>query len=99
MKDLAGHAVPAAVAPGPRVGWRGVLRKTEDWLLVLPLFVLVALPLEEIVVRRFHTGISGAAGFVQHFTLIVGMLGGAIAAREGRLLSFSTLASRSMESP
>jgi tripartite ATP-independent transporter DctM subunit len=44
------------------------------------------------VLRRFHTGISGATAFVQHFTLIVGMVGGAIAAREGRLLSFSTLA-------
>ena len=36
---------------------------------------------------------AGAAAFVQHFTLIVGMFGGAIAAREGRLLSFSTLSS------
>src|SRR5262249_14634592 len=38
-------------------------------------------------------GVSGATSFVQHFTLIVGMFGGAIAAREGRLLSFSTLSS------
>jgi len=47
----------------------------------------------EIILRRFHTGVSGAAAFVQHFTLIVGMFGGAIAARQGRLLSFSTLSS------
>jgi TRAP-type C4-dicarboxylate transport system permease small subunit len=60
---------------------------------LLPLLALVALPLTEIVLRRFHTGISGATAFVQHFTLMVGMLGGAIAAREGRLLSFSSLAS------
>lgn len=79
-------------AEGPR-GWRGVLRAGEDSLLVLPLLALMALPLLEIVLRRFHTGVSGAAAFVQHFTLIVGMFGGAIAAREGKLLSFSTLSS------
>jgi tripartite ATP-independent transporter DctM subunit len=73
-------------------GWRGRLCAIEDWFLVLPLFALIALPLLEIVLRRFHTGVSGATAFVQHFTLIVGMVGGAIAAREGRLLSFSTLA-------
>ncbi len=74
-------------------GVRAGLRRFEDALLVLPLLALVAFPLIEIVLRRFHTGISGATSFVQHFTLIVGMFGGAIAAREGRLLSFSTLAS------
>jgi tripartite ATP-independent transporter DctM subunit len=57
------------------------------------LAALMAIPLTEIVLRRFHTGISGAAAFVQHFTLIIGMIGGAIAARERRLLSFSTLSS------
>ena len=82
---------PAAASAGPG-GWRGVVRRSEDWLLVLPLVALIALPLSEIVLRRFHTGISGATAFVQHFTLIIGMLGGAIAAREGRLLSFSTVA-------
>ncbi len=82
--------VPQERKPG---GWRGVGRAVEDSFLVLTLLALMALPLLEIVLRRFHTGISGAAAFVQHFTLIVGMLGGAIAAREARLLSFSTLAS------
>jgi C4-dicarboxylate transporter DctM subunit len=86
------RTVPAPSAPGP-AGWRGVLRSIEDFCLVLPLLALMALPLTEIVLRRFHTGISGATTFVQHFTLVVGMLGGAIAAREGRLLSFSSLAS------
>jgi tripartite ATP-independent transporter DctM subunit len=51
------------------------------------------LPLVEMALRPLHTGISGAAPFVQHFTLIVGMVGGAIAAREGRLLSFSSVSS------
>jgi len=87
-----GTVVPVSGAPQP-AGWRGVLRGIEDFSLVLPLLALMALPLTEIVLRRFHTGISGATTFVQHFTLVVGMLGGAIAAREGRLLSFSSLAS------
>jgi len=87
-----GAALPVSQEPEP-TGWRRALRATEDWLLVLPLLALMALPLLEMVLRRFHTGIAGAAAFVQHFTLIVGMLGGAVAAREGRLLSFSTLPS------
>ena len=60
-------------------GWRGVLRRVEDSFLVIPLVALIAFPLSEIVLRRFHTGISGAAAFVQHFTLVIGMIGGAIA--------------------
>ena len=48
------------------------------------------LPVAEIVLRSvFRTGISGSSAIVQHLTLIVGMLGGAIAAREGRLLALS----------
>ena len=83
---------PAATAPHPG-GWRGLARRVEDSLLVLPMLALMALPLAEIVLRRFHRGVSGSTTFVQHCTLLVGMLGGAIAARERRLLSFSTLPS------
>lgn len=87
-----GTGAADSATPEP-TAWQRAIGRLEDWLLVLPLLGLVILPLSEIVLRRFHTGISGATIFVQHFTLIVGMLGGAIAAREGRLLSFSTLAS------
>jgi C4-dicarboxylate transporter, DctM subunit len=73
-------------------GWRRVTRKTEDLLLVLPLLALMLLPLAETVLRRFQTGISGSTAFVQHLTLIIGMVGGAIAARDNRLLSFSAVA-------
>ena len=92
MSTISLDAHPNPAAPPP-TGWRSLLSKSEDWLLVVPLLALMALPLSEMVLRRFHTGISGASVFVQHFTLIVGMIGGAIAAREGRLLSFSTLSS------
>jgi tripartite ATP-independent transporter DctM subunit len=91
MNEALHGAAPTRAESGEPGGWRGVLRAGEDWFLVLPLLALITLPLLEIVLRRFRTGVSGATAFVQHFTLIVGMFGGAIAAREGRLLSFSTL--------
>src|SRR5207248_10234125 len=90
-EPLEGISTASAVAPV--AGWRRVAREGENLLVVLALAALMALPLIEMVLRRFHTGISGSTTFVQHLTLIVGMLGGALAARDRRLLSFSTLAS------
>ena len=56
------------------------------------LAIMALLPLAEIVLRAMlHVGISGAASFTQHLALVVGMLGAAVAARQGRLLSLSTL--------
>jgi tripartite ATP-independent transporter DctM subunit len=84
------EAIPTA-APSP--AWLRWLRSGENALMVTVLTALVVLPLAEIFLRRFtNAGITGAGAFVQHFTLLVGVLGGAIAAREGRLLSLSTLA-------
>ena len=72
-----------------------VLHRLEDRRGVVRSGAMVVLPLAEIVLRRtLHTGIAGASLIVQHLALIVGMLGGAIAAREGRLLALSTLARR-----
>ena len=85
-------------APGPLQpvpagdGWRRWLREVENLLVSLALAALVLLPLGEIVLRKvFQTGISGATAFQQHLTLLIGLLGGALAAREGRLLTLSTL--------
>jgi C4-dicarboxylate transporter, DctM subunit len=85
-------------APGPvqpasaRDAWRGGLRNGENLLVSLALAALVLLPLGEIVLRKmFQAGISGATAFEQHLTLLIGLLGGALAAREGRLLTLSTL--------
>jgi tripartite ATP-independent transporter DctM subunit len=73
-------------------GWRRRLLDAEDLLVSLALAALVLLPLGEIVLRKvFQTGISGATTFEQHLTLLIGLLGGALAAREGRLLTLSTL--------
>ncbi len=64
----------------------------ENALISLVLAALVALPLLEAVLRKtLHLGISNSAEIVQHLTLVTGMLGAAIAARENRLLSLSRL--------
>jgi tripartite ATP-independent transporter DctM subunit len=69
-----------------------VLRTAENLLLAAALAAMALLPLAEVALRAtLHAGISGAASFTQHFVLIAGMLGAAVAAREGRLLSLSRL--------
>jgi tripartite ATP-independent transporter DctM subunit len=71
-------------------GWLRHLRSAENGLTVLVLLSMVLLPVAEILLRAaFNVGISGSSAIVQHLTLLVGMLGGAIAAREGRLLALS----------
>lgn len=69
---------------------RGWFTRAEDWLLALALAGVVLLPLSDIALRPLASGISGSTTLAQHLTLIVGMLGGAVAAREGRMLSIST---------
>ncbi len=63
----------------------------ENAALSLALGAMVILPLAEIVFRKFGmTGIPGGNTVLRHLVLFVSMLGGAIAARSGRLLSLST---------
>ncbi len=67
------------------MGWRRVAIGSENTIVSIALAVLVLLPLSEIVLRSvFRTGLPGSSTYVQHFTLIISMLGGAIAAREDR---------------
>ncbi|MCK9316501.1 MAG: TRAP transporter large permease subunit [Verrucomicrobia bacterium] len=68
-----------------------ILRRSENALLVCALALIMVLPMAEAVCRLFGVGISGAQPMIQHITLIIAMVGGAIAARESRLLSISTL--------
>lgn len=78
-------------------GLRGFLerfKKCENLVVVLCLGLMVTLPLVEAVLRRtVNGGISASANIVQHLCLVLGMVGGGIATREGRLLSLSTLSS------
>jgi C4-dicarboxylate transporter DctM subunit len=98
---MTGQLVPSAgclepVRPAP-ASWRAKLKSAENAVVSLALFVMVLIPLAESFLRRtFHVGISSSTSIVQHMVLVVGMLGGAIAARDGRLLSLSTLGETSL---
>src|SRR5947209_8537092 len=82
-------AAPAAQAP------RWWINGVEDGATALLLAAMVVLPLADAALRStVHVGISSSALIVQHLGLLLGMLGGAIAAREGRLLALSTLGDR-----
>src|SRR4051812_33388022 len=64
---------------------------SEDIVAFLAAIGIILLPLAEVVLRRFfNTGVPGAAPFTSHLTLVVGLVGAAIAAREGKLLSLAT---------
>lgn len=80
----------AAVSPAPAEPRRRWPR-AEDVTLTLALGAMIALPMAEVFLRfTLHRGLAGSAAWVQHLTLIAGMIGGAVAARDGRLLSLST---------
>jgi tripartite ATP-independent transporter DctM subunit len=75
--------------PAGRFRW---LWQAENLFLALTLAALTILPLTEIVGRKlFHGGLHGGASLQQHLVLIIGLLGGMVAARDRRLLSLSTL--------
>ncbi len=64
----------------------------ENAPLIFILAALVLIPIVEGVARKLGwSGISSASEFIQHFTLLVSVLGGAVAARAGRLLTLSAL--------
>jgi tripartite ATP-independent transporter DctM subunit len=70
---------------------RQIALRAENTLASLALIGVMILPLGEIVARSFFgRGITGAAPFANNLTLWVGMLGAAIAAREGKLLTLAT---------
>jgi tripartite ATP-independent transporter DctM subunit len=90
------------VAPGAGIGAAGAApadaparplprrwRQAEDLTVALLLSVMIALPLAEIGLRQISVGIPSAPDFLRHLTLLVGMAGGALAAREGRLLALA----------
>ena len=73
----------------------------ENLLLTFFFSVMMVLPLLDIIGRKIHGFISavpvsfipGSLALVQHATLAIMMFGGAIAAREGKLLQLATTAS------
>lgn len=92
MNNELTHLDPAAAAERARPAWLRGLRRSEEWLIVAVLAVMVLTPCVEIALRKlFSSGLPASAPVVQHLVLALGMLGGALAARESRLLSLSTL--------
>ncbi|MBM3880042.1 MAG: TRAP transporter large permease subunit [Verrucomicrobia bacterium] len=70
----------------PLPWWRSV----ENLAVVIVLAAMTSLPLVDILFRWFgRPGLAGSASFVQHLTLLAGVIGGALAARDNRLLSLS----------
>jgi tripartite ATP-independent transporter DctM subunit len=77
---------PLSTGPGPALTrWQAV----ENLALTALLAVMIVLPLAEIGLRQFSVGIPSAPEFLRHLTLLVGMLGGALAARADRLLALA----------
>ena len=71
--------------------WRRPCHKIENILLAVVLATMVLLPLLEVVIRAiFRSSVLVGSPLLQHLTLVMGMLGAAIAARENRLLSLAT---------
>jgi C4-dicarboxylate transporter DctM subunit len=65
--------------------------RAENVIATIALGGIMLLPLAEIAMRQFvETGIPGSAPFTLNLTLWVGLLGAAIAAREGKLLTLAT---------
>ncbi len=70
----------------------GLFAGAENALLAASLALMICVPLVEAALRRLFGGsIPQAAVIVQHLVLIVSLVGGAVAAREKRLLALSTL--------
>ncbi len=87
--------VPAAEAELSRCSEKNpclrLLHRGENALVTLVLGAMVLLPALDMILRPARIIVPASTAIVQHLTMVVGMLGGAIAAREGRLLSLSTL--------
>ena len=70
---------------------KGVATEVENGIASLALAGIMVLPLAEIASRRFlGTAIPGSGAVAAALTVWLGMLGAAIAARDGKLLTLAT---------
>src|SRR5262245_52389235 len=86
----------------PRAQSKGSRRlaQGENLLVSVALAIMLLLPLAEAILRRtLHIFIPASVTIVRHMVLVVGMLGGAIAARERRLLALSNIADTKLKPP
>lgn len=72
-------------------GKPGLPGRCENLLISLVLGILVLLPLTDIVLRGTSFVLPASSAVQSYLTLFICMIGGAIAAREGRLLALSTV--------
>jgi tripartite ATP-independent transporter DctM subunit len=70
---------------------QGFLARGENLLISFVLAVLVFLPLQDMVLRGTSLVFPASSTVQSYLTLFICMIGGAIAAREGRLLALSTV--------
>ena len=85
--------IPAATPPEPAgVAGRTARHRLEDAVAASLLALVALLPLAEGAGRLVGIGnlIPGSLPMVQHLTLLIAVAGGALAARNGRLLALST---------
>jgi C4-dicarboxylate transporter, DctM subunit len=75
----------------PKGFWARSFHTGENSLMIFCLAAMVLLPLIDIALRPTSIVLAGSSAIQCHLTLFVCMIGGAIAAREARLLSLSTL--------
>jgi C4-dicarboxylate transporter DctM subunit len=71
--------------------WKGGVWKSENLLMTFCLATMVLLPVADMALRSTTIVVPGSSAIQCHLTLFVCMIGGAIAAREARLLSLSTV--------
>ncbi len=92
MSDSAASEALSAHVPLADGAPRAWPHRIENAIVALALAAMVLLPIAEIALRAlFHVGIPGVQALTQHLVLAVGLLGPALAARDGRLLTISTL--------
>ncbi len=90
MSTLALNPTGPFVTPRPM---RFLAKRGEELLLALVLGVMITLPIAEIAMRLLgRGGVAASATIIQHGTLVLSMVGAALASREGRLLSIGTSA-------
>lgn len=91
-QDPGGHQSGEEQGTAQAALCRRVPQKLGDVGISFVLLAIIVLPLIEAALRQtLHIGISNSASIVQHLTLVAGMVGAAIAARENRLLALSRL--------
>jgi C4-dicarboxylate transporter, DctM subunit len=91
MNESNAEVAPAGSQEEASGFWRGGVWKAENLLMTFCLSLMVLLPIVDMALRSTTIVVRGSSAIQCHLTLFICMVGGAIAAREARLLSLSTV--------